>query len=266
MTATDAFFRWFFVGLNGLGGWFIFILIALAAVIWMLYDSSSRRLPTLGWRLAIILTAALLIPAALYRFSSTETKDSLSGFLEAMFYLGLLGGLIPPVIAIGYFVTFQGMIACTDGHVYEAELGECPHPSHHGAAGAERGYAPPPPMAYQPTPQGRPAPAAAPPPPSKAKANAWLIAEDGRSYQLNVGSTSVGKSTRNDIALSGDGTVSREHAKIVEQDGRFRIHDLASKNGTRVNGRVVRQPVLLEPDDKIEFGDNTRVTFVTTRR
>ena len=265
MTATDAFFEWFYSGAGGLGGWFIFMLLALGAVIWVFYDTSSRRLPALGWRLGLVLTAALLLPAAVYRLSSVETQVSLSGFVEGIFYLGLLGGLIPPVLAVGYYLTFRGMVACPDGHVYEAELGSCPDPSHQAAA-APAAMFPPPPSAPRPSTFEPRMPPPSAPVSTKPKAHAWLIAQDGRSYQLNQGQTTVGKATRNDISLQGDGTVSREHAKIVEQNGRFRLHDLGSSNGTKVNGRMVREPVLLEPDDKVEFGDNSRLTFVTTRR
>src|SRR5690606_11171364 len=126
MTATDSFFAWFYSGLNGLGGWFVFLLVALAAAIWLFYDSASRRLPTLGWRLSVVLTAALLIPAMLYRFSGSETQLSLSPFVEWIFYLGLLGGLVPLVLAIGYYITYQGIVGCEHGHIYESRFAECP--------------------------------------------------------------------------------------------------------------------------------------------
>ncbi len=154
------------------------------------------------------------------------------------------------------------MVVCADGHLYEVELGECPECARVAPA-AQPVYAAP--GGPQPIPDVAP-PAGPPPPPTKPKAHAWLIAEDGHSYQLNIGTTTVGKAGRNDIQLTGDTTVSREHAKVVEQNARFRLYDLGSTNGTRVNDRLVRQPVLLEPDDRIEFGDNTRFTFVTTRR
>jgi type II secretory pathway component PulF len=48
MFATNAFFIWFFMGLNGLGGWIIFLLLALAAVVWIFYDSSKRK-SALAW-------------------------------------------------------------------------------------------------------------------------------------------------------------------------------------------------------------------------
>lgn len=258
MSATDQFYRWYFEGLSGLGGWFVFFLIAVAAVVWVLYDSSARRLPGLGWRLGVSLTACLLLPTLLWRFTSGDTRASLDPFREAIFYLGLLGGVIPPVVAIGYYVTFKGLVGCPQGHVYERSLGQCPDASHYPA-----------PMPVPPYPPVQPAPApvpSGPPPAAKPKAHAWLISDDGRSYQLNLQVTTIGKSGRNDIQITTDPTVSREHAKILEQNGRFRITDLGSTNGTRVNGRRVQAPLLLEPDDVIELGDNTRFRFVTSRR
>lgn len=262
MTATDTFFQWFYTGLSGLGGWFLFSLIALAGVIWLYYDSSSRRLPAQGWRLVILLTAALLIPAAIFRFSSIETRDSLLGFMEAIFYLGLLGGLIPVVLSVGYFVTYQGMAVCEKGHLYEAELGECDHPDHveHVAPAAfeqrpiSQGVSP----IQQPS-----APRREPP---KPKAHAWLLADTGRDYQLYLGTTTIGRSSRNDIQLQGDTTIHREHIKIIEQDNRFRLVDLGGKNNTKVNSRIIREPVILEPDDRIELGEGTKLSFITSRR
>ena len=263
MTATDRFFTWYFEGLNGLGGWFIFLLLAAAAVIWLLYDSSARRLPALGWRLGVILTACLLLPTILWRFSSADTRLSLEPFREATFYLGLLGGVIPPVVAVGYFVTFRGLVGCAQGHVYDRSLGQCPDASHYPAQApaAAAPYIPP----SQPAPGPAPV-ATGPPPAAKPKAHAWLVADDGRSYQLNLALTTLGRSSQNDIAVTGDSTVGREHAKIHEQNGHFRITDLGSANGTRVNGRKIQGPMMLEPDDVIELGDNTRLKFVTSGR
>jgi hypothetical protein len=159
-------------------------------------------------------------------------------------------------LAIVYFVTFRDMVGCPQGHVYERVLGECP----------KCAQLAPPPVVVQPQQPVQAPPStpvrAAPQAPTKPKAQAWLTAPDGRNYQLNLGTTTIGKHSRNDIQISGDPTVSRDHAKIQEQNGHFRIHDLASKNGTRVNGRLVRQPVLLEADDQVQFGDNTILRFV----
>ena len=148
MPATNSFYVWFYYGLSGLGGWFIFLLLALAAVIWLLYDSANRRLPALGWRMGVILTAALLLPTILYRFTVdplTPTTSPLAPFSESIFYLGILGGVLPLVLAIGYFVTYQGMVGCPNGHVYEAILGKCPFEPQ--PIPPVVGYAPPPPIA-----------------------------------------------------------------------------------------------------------------------
>ena len=265
MATTQRFFLWFFYGLNGLGGWFLFLLLGLVAVIWLLYDSQSRRLPALGWRMGVVLTALLTLPALAYRFSvdpATQTGP-LAALVEPIFYLGLLGGILPPVIAVGYFVTYQGYMGCVNGHIYDQALGECPEC-------ARAAIAPQMPVmsasAYvQPSP-APPVPDIAPVPPPKPKAQAWLVSSDGHNYQINLGETAVGRSSNNDIQLSGDTTVGRQHLKIIEQNGHFRLIDLGTKNYTRVNSRIVRQPIMLEPDDEIQLGDNTKLRFLTTRR
>ncbi|MEL7538136.1 MAG: FHA domain-containing protein [Pseudomonadota bacterium] len=49
--------------------------------------------------------------------------------------------------------------------------------------------------------------------------------------------------------------LSRRHARIFERDGRAYVADLASSNGTTVNGKNVgREPVLLRLNDEIQFG------------
>ena len=115
MSATNQFFLWFYYGLNGLGGWFIFMLMALIAVVWVLYDSQTRRLHVIGWRMGIILVALLIIPAILFRFTVTDPTDitnPLVNLAEPIFYLGLLSGVLPPIIAVGYYVSYQGYIGC----------------------------------------------------------------------------------------------------------------------------------------------------------
>ena len=260
MNATNAFFVWFFTGLNGLGGWFIFLVLALAGVIWLFYDSANRRLPALGWRLGVALLAALLLPAIIFRFSSSETQLSLDPFVETIFYLGLLGGILPPVLAIGYYVTYKGMNGCPNGHVYESALGQCPECAAQAAPVILRDPSPQPYVPVQPPVRGEP------PSPIKPKANAWLVSQDGKNFQLNLGETTIGRSSTNDIQLSGEETVSRQHAKVFEKNGHFHLADLASSTGTKVNGRIIRQSTMLEPDDEIQIGDNVTMRFVTSHR
>lgn len=128
--------------------------------------------------------------------------------------------------------------------------------------------------AYQPPPPvGGPAPyrqpprrAHRPPGPAAHMVPAWLITRSGREHQLRQGITRVGRSSRNDIVLVEDPTVSREHAKIVEENGHYRLVDLGGPGGTRLNGQRVRGQVILESDDEIQLGKDMVVRFVTTRR
>src|SRR5262245_27922762 len=64
-----------------------------------------------------------------------------------------------------------------------------------------------------------------------------------------------------DLDLSPDKTVSRPHAAIVVDDGRFFIEDLGSSRGTLVNGEDVKGMGRrrLSPGDSIQLGDTTLV-------
>lgn len=265
MTATNSFFMWFYYGMYGVGGWFILLFIALAAVLWLMYDSSSRHLSALGWRMGTIVTAALILPAIPYRFAVMDPMgvytSALAPFAEPFFYLGVLGGILPPILAIGYYISHQGLAGCPQGHPdYDTILGQCPECRRLATP-------PPPPVSYpQQYPPPRTGGVAAPLPESKRKVQAWLVTPSGKSQQLCEHETTIGRSIQNDICFTNDTTISRQHAKIVEQGGRFRLIDLGSKTFTRVNDHVVREPVLLEPDDEIRFGENTQVRFVTSRR
>lgn len=51
------------------------------------------------------------------------------------------------------------------------------------------------------------------------------------------GAFTIGRSARASLCLD-DPRVSREHAKLIGEGGVWRLEDLASKNGTRINGRA----------------------------
>lgn len=263
MTATSTFYDWFLRdGLSDLGGWFIFLLIALAATIWLFYNSASRRLPAMGWKLSITLATILVFPSGLYRFTVNDITDvatsPLGPFGEPIFYMGVLGGILSVMLAIGYYITFQGLTVCPQGHVYESNLSTCPHPDH----------IPPPRITPPPVPliQDSEEETAPPPRPPKKRLNAWLItADQRRNYQLYVDETKIGRSPTNDIILEGDRTVSRESAKIIEKNGLFRLHPSKPGRFPRINDYVVREPTLLEPDDEIQFGKDTILRFVKSR-
>ncbi len=74
----------------------------------------------------------------------------------------------------------------------------------------------------------------------------------GEVFSLQREETSVGRSPDCDIFLD-DVTVSRRHAVIREQDGRFVVEDLGSLNGTFLNRHRIEQAPLSD-DDEVQIG------------
>jgi pSer/pThr/pTyr-binding forkhead associated (FHA) protein len=74
----------------------------------------------------------------------------------------------------------------------------------------------------------------------------------GEVFQLQGERTSVGRSPDCDIFLD-DVTVSRSHAVIAREGGRFTIEDLGSLNGTFLNRHRIEQATLTD-DDEVQIG------------
>jgi len=85
----------------------------------------------------------------------------------------------------------------------------------------------------------------------------------GSMLRMKPGGTRVGRASDNTLRLP-DGTVSRHHAVIrTGGDGKARLTDLASMNGTYLNGRRITNhtPVALHDGDRIRFGSSIVVKF-----
>lgn len=63
----------------------------------------------------------------------------------------------------------------------------------------------------------------------------------------------IGRSPEAEIRLT-DPSISAIHASIRHDDGRWFIEDLASRNGTRVNGEVIAAPARLQNGNLLQFG------------
>lgn len=83
--------------------------------------------------------------------------------------------------------------------------------------------------------------------------NAMLVDADGEQYTITAFPFVLGRGTECDFVLTGKG-VSRKHAEIIFQSGRFVVNDLNSLNGIKVNGYKVSR-VILEEGDVIKLGD-----------
>jgi hypothetical protein len=80
-------------------------------------------------------------------------------------------------------------------------------------------------------------------------------------YPLRVGVNTVGRLADNDIVLP-DPYVSRRHCAVLIHAGDGgELHDVASKNGTYLNGQRIAQPTRLNPGDEIRMCES-RLVFV----
>jgi len=90
---------------------------------------------------------------------------------------------------------------------------------------------------------------------------AYLImksgAKAGANFPLKKATIKIGRDAGNDIHLD-DKKASREHAKLKLEDGTYTIYDLASSNGTYVNG-VKIQTQNLSDSDEVQIGDSVLV-------
>ncbi len=77
---------------------------------------------------------------------------------------------------------------------------------------------------------------------------------EGMTYDLAAEEIVIGRNPTTDITLLDEG-ISREHALVLfdEEAPGYVIEDLASTNGTKVNGKRVRSAPLAEGDE-IQIG------------
>src|SRR5262245_19564770 len=90
---------------------------------------------------------------------------------------------------------------------------------------------------------------------------ARLLINDGtttRTVELTDPTTVAGRSSENKVHIE-DKQASRKHFQVEKTDFGYKVVDLESRNGTRVNDRVVNQ-ALLRPGDRIQVGKHT-LTF-----
>jgi hypothetical protein len=97
-----------------------------------------------------------------------------------------------------------------------------------------------------------------PPPQQGAGRGVRLIANDGRSYPLSIGSTVIGRGDQANLRLPDVG-ISRRHARLDYDGSQVVLTDLGSTNGSMVNGQRI-SAVALNPGDMIQIGTTT-LTF-----
>ena len=86
--------------------------------------------------------------------------------------------------------------------------------------------------------------------------------EDKRSYKIALaGPMSIGRGNC-DVTITGDDALSKRHCELFEREGDIYVKDLASANGTRVNGVKVREE-RLRGGDELKIGSRAYLVGMT---
>jgi len=80
----------------------------------------------------------------------------------------------------------------------------------------------------------------------------FVQGNDQHTINLDHSPFTVGRKVDKDLVIA-DPRVSRDHAVIVSENGKFSVMDQGSKHGTFVNGERVQNRIL-ERNDRLEFG------------
>lgn len=78
----------------------------------------------------------------------------------------------------------------------------------------------------------------------------------GQVFAISAVNMEVGREMGKEVALPGDSTVSRSHARLSQETGTLIVMDLGSSNGTYVNGQRLFAPTPLNPGDIVQFGSS----------
>jgi hypothetical protein len=81
-----------------------------------------------------------------------------------------------------------------------------------------------------------------------------------QEHDLPPGETILGRSPDCHITIE-DPLISRQHARIVVEQGVVTFHDLGSRNGSRINGRPISGSQVLADQDRVRLGAQELVFF-----
>ncbi|MBE7432938.1 MAG: FHA domain-containing protein [Anaerolineales bacterium] len=76
----------------------------------------------------------------------------------------------------------------------------------------------------------------------------------GVTFPLDGDQLTIGRDSTNGVAIN-DAEISRKHARLMFQGGKYVLEDLGSTNGTFVNGQRLAGPVVLKPGDVVSLGE-----------
>jgi FHA domain-containing protein len=82
----------------------------------------------------------------------------------------------------------------------------------------------------------------------------------GAAFTLEGDQIDVGRDSTNEIVIN-DAEISRRHARLTFQGGKYVLEDLGSTNGTFVNGQRLAGPRVLKAGEVVSFGEQIVVIF-----
>ena len=85
----------------------------------------------------------------------------------------------------------------------------------------------------------------------------------GASFTLEGDQLTVGRDATNEIVIN-DAEISRRHARLTFQGGKYVLEDLGSTNGTFVNGQRLAGPRVLKAGEVVQFGEQIMLVFEVT--
>ncbi len=85
----------------------------------------------------------------------------------------------------------------------------------------------------------------------------------GQRWAIDTDEFLIGRGADCQIVLP-ERQVSRHHIRITHENGRYILHDLGSKNGTHLNGRLFEGSTQLQDGDEISIALCVKLVFVGT--
>ncbi len=82
----------------------------------------------------------------------------------------------------------------------------------------------------------------------------------GATFSLEGDQLTIGRDSSSNVAIN-DAEVSRKHARLTFQGGKYVLEDLGSTNGTFVNGQRLASPIVLKSGDVVSLGEQIVLMF-----
>lgn len=227
-------------------------LVALAAVLWTVYDAQARGRTT-GWSIVWWVAGGtgtmLVLPALIINAFQLDTSEQ--DLIDPLSYLGIVGVVLALLCTAGYFVTTAGDYR---GGTETIEIQPEPDSSFLRTEPIvlEDDYQEPKTMVMRR--------------PTSRLASFWIASGPRRNTQFPLAEiTNIGRSGQTNEIILADESVSGEHARVRFDAERkaFVFRDLDSTNGSWLvtpEGRAkIEAPHVLKDGDLIEVGSTTLV-------